>query len=438
MIGKRLISYRYIVLRASTAAGTLATGLLQTFVFARVLTPERFSLFILFAALGYSLYLADVGIVKVLFVNLRGRFLQKKPLGAIAGQATMVFALYVALAAFASVVCFLILAGRFHYSTVDGAELTLFFAFNAINLPWVALRYFSIAIDEYVYFEMLEALRRAINTVALLALLLGLPALVFLLAINAGWLTVISAAIVKLRQRHAFIGDFRRNFVCFVVFLRSNRKQLFSSGVYALSETYIYNFPYFLAPWAFGLGAPTIILDTAFKVCRSANQFYSAACDSLVPRQTSALAERDGPAMVRATWLAAALCSIPAAAVCGVLIFAAGKIFAVLLGPAAVMPPATTPIIIMLLVGNLAQMVSHSVLVHTGFFKEVARVSFALVAVLTAIAAFAIWNHFGIVQFLNAYAAAYTCGALATVALMIRGPIRLAHEAAGAPAVASR
>ena len=214
--------------------------------------------------------------------------------------------------------------------------------------------------------------------------------------------------------------------------------KLFSSGVYALSETYIYNFPYFLAPWAFGLGAPTIILDTTFKVYRVANQFYSAACDSLVPRQTSALAERDGPAMVRATWLAAGLCAIPAVAVCGVLVLAAGRIFAVLLGPAAVMPPATTPIIIMLLLGNLAQMVSHSVLVHTGFFKEVARISFALVAVLTGIAAFAVWAHFDIVHFFNAYAAAYTCGALATVALMIRGPIRQAHEVPGAPAVASR
>ncbi|MGB6652416.1 MAG: hypothetical protein WBE64_09650 [Xanthobacteraceae bacterium] len=438
MIGKRLISFRYMALRASTAAGTLATGLLQTFVFARVLTPERFSLFIFFAALGYSLYLADVGIVKVLFVNLRGRFLEKKPLGALAGQATMVFVLYVVLAAIASVICFFILAGRFHYSMTDGAELTLFFVFNAVNLPWVALRYFSIAIDEYVYFEMLEASRRAINTIARLALRFGLPSFVFLLAINTGWIAVIAAAIVKLRQRAAFVGDFRRNAVCFVDFLRGNRSKLFSSGVYALSETYIYNFPYFLAPWAFGLGAPTIILDTTFKVYRVANQFYSAACDSLVPRQTSALAERDGPAMVRATWLAAALCSIPAAAVCGVLIFAAGRIFAVLLGPAAVMPAATTPVIIMLLVGNLAQMVSHSVLVHTGFFKDVARISFALVAVLTAIAAFAVWDHFGVVQFLNAYAAAYTCGALATVALMIRGPIRLAHEVPGAPAIASR
>ena len=87
-------------------------------------------------------------------------------------------------------------------------------------------------------------------------------------------------------------------------------------------------------------------------------------------------------------------------------------------------------------VGNLAQMVSHSVLVHTGFFKEVARISFAVVAALTAIAAVAVWMHFDIVQFLNAYAAVYTCGAIATVGLMIRGPIRLAYEVGGTPAVA--
>jgi hypothetical protein len=438
MTGKRLISYRYMALRASTAAATLGAGLLQTFVFARVLTPERFSLFIFFAALGYTLYMADVGMVKVLFVNLRRRFLQNKPLGAIAGQATMIFVLYVALAAFASIICFLTLAAYFKYSIVDGTELTLFFVFNAINLPWVALRYFSIAIDEYVYFEMLEASRRSLNTVALLALLLGFPVLVFLLVINAGWLAAIFAAIVKLRQRRALGGDFRRNFIYFVAFLRGNRRQLVSSAVYMLSETYIYNFPYFLVPWAYGLGPPTIILDTTFKVYRSANQFYSAACDSLVPRQTSALANRDGPTMVRATWLAAALCSVPALAVCGVLIFAADKIFAVLLGTAATMPPATTPILIMLLLGNLAQMVSHSVLVHTGFFKEVARISFGVVAALTAVAAIAVYGHFDIVQFLNAYAAVYTCGAIVTVGLMIRGPIRLAHEVVGTPAVVPR
>jgi len=427
-----------MALRVFTAGAALGAGLLQTFVFARVLAPERFSLFIFIAALGYSLYLADAGVVKVLFVNLRRRFLQNKSLGAIAGQATAIFVLYSALAAFASVICFLALASRFNYSTVDSAELTLFFVFNALNLPWLALRYFSIAIDEYFHLEILEASRRGLNIVALVALLSGLPVLVFLLLINAGWLAAIFAAVVRLWQRRAFGGSFRRSVVYLATFLRRNGRQLFSSAVYSVSETYIYNFPYFLVPWAYGLGAPTIILDTTFKVFRSANQFYGAACDILVPRQTRALAERDGPTMIRATWLAAALCSVPAAAACGVLIFAAAKVFAVLLGRAATMPPATTPVLIMLLIANLVQMVSHSTLVNNGYFKEVARISLGLVAALTAVAAFAVWAHLDIVQFLNAYAAVYTCGALATVALMIRGPIRLAHEVPGAPAVAPR
>ena len=438
MTAKRLISYRYMTLRAATAAGTLGAGLLQTFVFARVLGSQRFSLFIFFAALGYSLYLTDAGMVKVLFVDLRRRFLHNTALGALAGQATALVSAYFAVAALAATICFFVLASGLNYSPRDSAELTLFFAFNAVNLPWVALRYFSMAVDEYVYFELLEALRRGLNTVALLTLLFGLPVPIFLLVINAGWLAGVGAAITKLTERGVLGGNPRDNFSHLFGFFRSNKRQILDSAVYAASETYIYNFPYFLVPWAYGLGAPPIILDTTFKVYRSANQFYSAACDTLVPRQTSALANRDGPTLVRATWLAAALCSLPAVTVTGVLIFAADKVFAVLLGPAAVMPPATTPVLIMLLFGNLAQMVSHSVLVHTGFFKEVARISFGVAAALTAVAALAVWLHFDIVQYLNSYAAVYSCGAIATVGLMIRGPIRLAHVAAAAPAVAPR
>lgn len=434
MTAKRLISYRYTTLRAATAAGTLGVGILQTFVFARVLGPQRFSLFIFFAALGYSLYLTDAGMMKVLFVDLRRRFLHHAALGPLVGQATALVSAYFAVAVLAAALCFFVLETGFNYSTGDSAELTLFFAFNAVNLPWVALRYFSIAVDEYVHFELLEALRRGLNTAALLALLFGLPVPVFLVVINAGWLVGILAAITKLMQRGVLGGNPRDNLSHLFGFFRSNKRQILDSAVYAASETYIYNFPYFLVPWAYGLGAPPIILDTTFKVYRSANQFYSAACDALVPRQTSALANRDGRTMVRATWLAAALCSVPAVAVSGVLILAAAKVFAVLLGPAAVMPPAATPVLVMLLFGNLAQMVSHSVLVHTGFFKDVARISFGVAAALTAVAALAVWAHFDIVQFLNAYAAVYSCGAIATVGLMIRGPIRLAHVTAAAAA----
>ena len=438
MSQKRLISYRYMTLRASTAAGTLGTGLLQTFVFARALTPERFSLFIFLGALGYMLSMADAGMVKVLFVDLRQRFLDKRPLRRIAGQATAIFVLYCGIAALASLICFVTLFALLQYSSVDSTELTLFFVFNAVNLPWMALRYFSIAIDEYVYFETLEAARRGLTTLALLALLFGLPMLVFLALIDAAWLGLIFAAVARLHERRVLTANTRSGVAHFVGFVRGNGQKIFNSGVYIFSENYIYNFPYFLVPWAYGLGAPTIILDTTFKVCRAANQFYSAACDSLVPRQTSALAERDGAAMIRATWLAIALCGIPAAGASAVLIVAGTRLFAVLLGPAAVMPPEMTPIIIMLLAGNMAQMVSHSVLVHTGYFKEVARISFGLLVAMTGVAVLTLWAHLDIVQFLNAFATVYTLGALVAIALMIRGPIRLAQGIGATPMAVPR
>ena len=106
MAGKRLLSYPYMILRASTAGATLGTGILQTFVFARVLGPDRFSLFIFFAALGYSLPVADAGMVKVLFVDLRARFLQNKAFATIVGQATGLVVLYFAITALATAICF--------------------------------------------------------------------------------------------------------------------------------------------------------------------------------------------------------------------------------------------------------------------------------------------------------------------------------------------
>src|ERR1700692_3551043 len=109
MSNKRLISYRYMALRAYTAGSTLVVGLLQTFVFARVLSPERFSLFIFVAAVSYSLYLADGGIVKVLFVNLRRRFLENRPLGGVANHASVVIGIYFALASGATLLCLVVL-----------------------------------------------------------------------------------------------------------------------------------------------------------------------------------------------------------------------------------------------------------------------------------------------------------------------------------------
>jgi O-antigen/teichoic acid export membrane protein len=175
-------------------------------------------------------------------------------------------------------------------------------------------------------------------------------------------------------------------------FYHDNRHGLIGSGVYATTEIYVYGFPYVVASVFFGLGAPTIILDTTMKILRGASLLYGAACDLVVPRQTRAFANRDASTMIRATWLAAILCVIPAAVLCGILMVSAHWIFAFLLGPAAVMPAEAAPILVVLLFANLTQMVSHSLLVHSGFFKEVAKLGVITAVAMTAATAFGLWT----------------------------------------------
>ena len=394
---------------------------------------QRFSIFILVGAFGYSLWLIDFGIVKILFVRLRARFLAGDRSDAIAGHATAVVLLYFGLVTSGALLCFVFMATQTAASLREAAEFGLFFWFVALNLVWFALRNIAIAVDEYVLFEALETVRRAGYFVGLAAVLVGLPLIAMLIVLNALWAVVVMLCVKRMIARGAlkpriggFIADLR-------VFFRANRTQLIRSGTYAASEIYVGNYPYLLVPMLFGLGAPPIILDTTFKVFRGGATIFGAVCDILVPRQTSALAERDGPTLVRATLMAAALCSIPAAIACAILFFAADKLFAILLGNAATMPPATTPILIVLLIANLTQMVTHSVLVHNGYFREVARIGMAVMAAMTGVGVFAVFAHLDIVQFLEAYVAVYTCGAIAAVVLMIRGPIRLAHEVAALP-----
>jgi hypothetical protein len=430
---KKMISVPFFLLRTTTAGAALLTGLLQTYVFAHVLSPQRFSIFILVGAFGYSLWLIDFGIVKILFVRLRARFLAKDRSDAVAGHATAVVLFYFGLVTSGALLCFVFMATQTAASLREAAEFGLFFWFVALNLVWFALRNIAIAVNEYVSFEALETVRRTGYFIGLAAVLVGLPLIAMLIALNALWAVVVTACVKRMIARGAllpriggFVADLR-------VFFRANRAQLIRSGAYAASEIYVGNYPYLIVPMLFGLGAPPIILDTTFKVFRGGATIFGAVCDILVPRQTSALAERDGPTLVRATLMAAALCSIPAAIACAVLYFAADKLFAILLGDAATMPPATTPILIVLLIANLTQMVTHSVLVHNGYFREVARIGMAVVAAMTGVGVFAVFAHLDIVQFLEAYVAVYTCGAIAAVVLMIRGPIRLAHEVAALP-----
>jgi hypothetical protein len=426
----RLISIPFLLLRVATAAGAFAMGLVQTLVFARVLTPDRFSLFILVGAIGYSLWLCDLGLAKILFVQLRAAQLAGKTDDRAAGQATAVIAFYVLLAAAGALACFGMMALRL--SLLEACDFGLFFFYITLNLTWVCLRSVSIAVDEYVFYEKLELVRRVGNMATILAMLVGLPFTAFLIISNLLWAALITSAVIKLLRRGAmaprlrgFVGELRD-------FFRTNLRSIARSGTFALSDIFIYTFPYYVVPWAFGLGAPTIILEATFRIFRGASVIYTAACDLAIPGQTRALAARDGAKLIRTTLIAAGLCCLPAAFACGLLIFASKPLFAFLLGKAATVPPTVAPILVVMLLANLIQMVAQSLLLHSGFFREISRIGAGVAVAMIVATAIAVAAKLDVVAFLGVYAAVYTAGALYLAVAAFRGPIRAA-SAHGAP-----
>jgi O-antigen/teichoic acid export membrane protein len=424
---RNFLSFRFLFLRSSTAVSSVLTGLLQTFVFARVLSPEQFSLFVLVAALGFTLLLCDLGATKILFVRLRQRHLSESQDDSVAKQASAIVTLYIALALIGAVVCFFAMSWLRPEGWLQSLQFALFFVFTALNLSWFALRNIAVAVDQYVFFEGLEVTRRFLVIFVTAALLISLPLTIFLIIINLMWIVVLTLCIRRLKARGALAAGLRGQAKHLWHFWHENGRMLLRSSIFSVSEIYIYNFPYFFVPAFYGLGAPTIILDTAFKVFRGGSVAYSAACDIALPRQTQAFKERDVKALIRSTLVALGLCAIPTIGASLILLFAGKQLFAFLLGPAAVMPDVV-PILIVLLVANMVQMVALSLLVHTGFFKEIAMISPVIVVAMTLGTLFAFLANVNIVGYMWIYAIIYSCGALIFVWLAWRGPFLTVHR----------
>jgi len=422
----RLISIPFLLLRVSTAAGAFGMGLVQTLVFARVLTPDRFSLFILVGAIGYSLWLCDLGLAKILFVQLRTAHLAGRTDARAAGQATAVILFYVLLAAGGALACFAIMGAQPAFSILDATDFGLFFLYVTLNLTWVCLRSISMAVDEYVFYEKLELARRVVNMATIIGMLVGLPFTAFLVGSNALWALLVGSAVAKLLSRGAMAPRLRGFTRELDQFFRSNIRSIARSGTFALSDIFIYTFPYYVVPAAFGLGAPTIILEATFRIFRGASVIYTAASDLAIPGQTRAFAARDAAKLVRTTMIAAGMCCLPAAFACTLLIFASKQLFAFLLGSAATVPPTVTPILIVMLLANLVQMVSQSLLLHAGFFREISRIGAGVAVAMIIATAISVAANFDVVEFLAAYGVVYTAGALYLAVAACRGPIRAA------------
>ncbi|MFN3351742.1 hypothetical protein [Pseudorhodoplanes sp.] len=421
----RFLSLPYLFLRATTAGGGLVGGLVQTFVFARILDPERFSIFILVGTLGIALWLSDIGLVKIIFVRMRAWLLGgAQPGASVVWHATAIVILYFLLGIVSTILCF-VGALAFGAGVYGGLELALFFLFTAITLVWFALRNISLAVDDFIFFESMEATRRILHVGFMLATLplIGLPLMAFLVIANLIWVVLFVVMIARLSRKGALqptVAGFPRHLRSF---FRDNRKEVVQGGTYAVNEFYLYNFSYAIVPVAYGLGAPTIILDTLFKVMRGATVLYSAASDVALPRQTRAHNEGDRRTLILSTWMAAGLASLPGIVIGIALVFFSEPMFRLLLGNSAVMPKPIVDLMIVLLAANLIQTVSNFLLIHTGYFKVIARVSVLVSLAATLVAGIAIAVGADLTGFIRAFTAIYVASSLCYLTLALRGPL---------------
>ncbi|HEX4409861.1 MAG TPA: hypothetical protein VH206_13895 [Xanthobacteraceae bacterium] len=427
---ERLISIAYLLLRGMSAGGAFAMGFVQTFTFARVLTPDRFSVFIVVGAIGYTLWLTDLGLAKILFVNLRAPHLDGRRDERAASQATAVIAFYIALAVGASLVCFAI-SLLHHASSARGAmDLALFMLFITLNLAWFSLRTLSIAVDIFIFFERLELVRRVVNIATMLAMLVGLPFSAFLILSNVLWAALFAVAVTTLISRGALTPHLRNTPHDLIAFFRLNAHSVARSSTGALSGLVVATFPYYFVSLVYGLGAAPIILEVTFRIFRGACVIFAAICDLAIPGQTRALAARDVDRLVRTTLLAVAMCCVPAAIGCGILIFAGDWLFKFLLHSAAVVPHAIVPILVALLLASILQIVMEALLQYSGYFRSLAYNGLAVIAGMTAVVIVALLGKFDIVVFLAAYTAVYSIGALVFTISAVLGPIRATAQQA--------
>jgi O-antigen/teichoic acid export membrane protein len=406
-----LLSINYFLLRVFTAGAAVVSGLVQTFVFARVLAPRDFSIFILIGTFGVALWMFELGATRILYVRHRARHLGQKIDDTVAAQSNAILLLYAFFVLAGTVLCFAIMANRPSTTLWLALQFAAFMSFSALNLVWFPLRLISSAVDEFIRYETLEVVRRVGYIGLMMAMLLGLPMPAFLVLVNLLWAYLLYVCIARLVRRGALAARLRGSWDALLAFWREHRAAILGSGIYASGEIAIYNYPYFVVPIAFGLAAPTIILDTVFKIFRGATLVYAAGLDPLVPRQTRAFAEGDIRTLKKATWTAALLCAVPTFAICGLLLFDGERLFALLLGPAATMPRSAALILVVLLLANLAQNVASNLLLHTGFFREMARVAGFLVVTMAVMTAVVIAAGADVMDFIGGYTVVYLIGA---------------------------
>jgi hypothetical protein len=412
--------YTYLTLKASNTAFQLAFGILTTYVFLRILSPDVFAAYILISAIGGYSSLADLGCSNLIYVNLRKSYLGGHHLGTALEEALAALLTYGAVVLLVLfLVSELVLANVIENHGVS-LNLILYLLFWLLLLPWNIVRTTANAVDLYVRFEIVELMRRLLVTGFIILLLAGLELRHYLIAINIVWAACFLVAAFHGRRLFDEFGVGKGSISAAVVRLYRDRlASVKAVAAFNVSAFTIYVFPYFIIPVMSFPWDALVVFDTFYKVGRFGATAYRVAGDSFLPMQTRAVHEgRTRDLMVSVgTVLGFQFVIFLVGAFC--LLGGSDRIFPVLLNGKVEISQAIVLMMVAMLFLELIQLTLEVILINSGLFQPMAKLYVAVVTALGTVALVSYLWKLSFPLFLGAYVLVYGIGAILHVPLFL-------------------
>jgi O-antigen/teichoic acid export membrane protein len=402
---------RYFLLKSANNGSVLLWGFLQTFVFVRVFDHHDFSIIILINNAAMLLMLVDLGFSKIIFVDIREKFVNGNAVDHTDRviSLTTLYSLMVLGGALSTAIYVLYFGGSMQISPL---VCGIYFLVVALNLPWQLLQNVCSAIDNFLEFEALDVVRRIVQIIILSLLLIFRIELVAFTCMLLTWIIAISIILVRLKTRGVTSRYAVDPFAWRHTLTPADKSAMLQSAVFIGSETVMYQAPLLLTPLFYGLGAPVIIVDTVFRFFRASISLFKISSETLIPLQTQAYFSKDWPELRRRTYQVLGVSAAFAGLIAATLLLFGHQIFAALLSSRELISTEAILCILALVGSNVLQNTFGSLLVITGFFKDLSRVG-ACIAALVLVALPLMGAVSGsIIDFLFTYVACYMASAI--------------------------
>lgn len=408
-------SIYYVAFRLINTVLGVLWGFVLMAVMVRAIGLEQYAYYVLIGAVGIYIASADLGISNVLYARLRYGYLGDGIVSLIA-PARGAIVIYIVVSATAAL-CYAgyLLVGA-PTEVGSSAGLFLFFVATLANVPWIVVRSAVAAIDRHLEFEIVDFGRRVGQFLCVVLLLwIERPAAIFLLldviwlvaytlafhSMRAGGLTGFSLAPTRL------LADFR-------AFVASFGEMILHSSMFALSEAFSYNYPYFLLSVIWGPGAEVVLFDVFHKFLRAAIVTNQAFSMGLLPQTTRHHFAGQRAALLWTLLTVVGLSLLGIMAMNAVLFFGHDRLFGVLLHErAGLVSAAMFAAIALVSFANAVQNTAGSYIVSIGKMHLAKTLALTLAGCFAFATAVVLAAGGSFDAFLLVYAVVYVGGAIA-------------------------